>query len=66
MIAVCLAMLVIPPQSNPISIPPLFALATTKANKDTMTYWLTLKEPVKPQFVKATQKEIDAHTTNMD
>jgi hypothetical protein len=65
LVAGCLVMLVIPSQCNPILIPPLFALAATKANKDTRTYWQALKELNKPQFVKAMQKEIDAHTTNM-
>jgi hypothetical protein len=59
-------MLVLPNHCNLIAIPPLHSFATTKANKDTMMYWqAALKEPDKPQFVEAMQKEILAHTVNM-
>jgi hypothetical protein len=61
----CLALLVLPNHYKPTALPPLHSFAAIKANKDTMMYWQCLKEPDKPQFVEAMQKEISAHTTNM-
>jgi hypothetical protein len=43
-----------------MAIPPeVWSFAVTKADKDTLTYWNTIKQPDKSQFVEAMSKEIN-------